>query len=60
MTSSRFAVNFLLDTNVISEATKRQPSPAMLEWVGAQPIDTIYTASLALGRASQQLEAAAS
>jgi len=41
-------VNFLLDTNVISETTKRQPSPAVLAWVEAQPIDTLYTASLAI------------
>ncbi len=41
-------MNFLLDTNVISETTKRQPSPAVLAWVEAQPIDTLYTASLAI------------
>jgi len=41
-------VNFLLDTNIISETTKRQPSPAVLAWVEAQPIDTLYTASLAI------------
>jgi toxin FitB len=41
-------VNFLLDTNVISETTKQRPSPAVLEWVGAQPIETLYTASLAI------------
>jgi predicted nucleic acid-binding protein len=41
-------VNFLLDTNVISETTKQRPSPAVLEWVEAQPIETLYTASLAI------------
>jgi toxin FitB len=41
-------VNFLLDTNVISETTKRQPSAAVLAWVDAQAIDTLFTASLAM------------
>jgi predicted nucleic acid-binding protein len=41
-------VNFLLDTNVISETTKRLPAPAVLEWVAGQPVDTLYTASLAI------------
>jgi predicted nucleic acid-binding protein len=41
-------VNFLLDTNVISETTKRKPAPAVLEWVAGQSVDTLYTASLAI------------
>jgi predicted nucleic acid-binding protein len=41
-------MNFLLDTNVISETTKRQPAAAVLEWVAGQSIDTLYTASLAI------------
>ena len=41
-------MSWLLDTNVISETTKRKPSPEVLAWVAAQPIDTLYTASLAI------------
>jgi toxin FitB len=41
-------VSWLLDTNVISETTKRIPSPQVLGWVAAQPIETLYTASLAI------------
>ncbi len=41
-------MNWLLDTNVISETTKRKPSPAVLAWVAAQPMETLYTASLAI------------
>jgi len=41
-------VNFPLDTNVISETTKREPSPAVLEWVTAQSIERLDTASLAI------------
>src|SRR5476649_604961 len=45
-TRARRAVNWLLDTNVISETTKRKPSSAVLAWVAAQPLETLYTASL--------------
>ena len=41
-------MSWLLDTNVISETAKRNPSPAMLKWVAAQPVDTLYTVSLAI------------
>jgi predicted nucleic acid-binding protein len=41
-------VSWLLDTNVISETTKRIPSPHVLGWVAAQPIETLYTASIAI------------
>jgi predicted nucleic acid-binding protein len=41
-------LNWLLDTNVISETTKRSPSRRVLAWVGAQPVETLYTASLAI------------
>jgi predicted nucleic acid-binding protein len=41
-------LNWLLDTNVISETTKRTPSPRVLAWIGAQPAATLHTASLAI------------
>jgi predicted nucleic acid-binding protein len=41
-------VSWLLDTNVISETTKRRPSPEVLGWIAAQPIETLYTASIAI------------
>jgi predicted nucleic acid-binding protein len=41
-------LNWLLDANVILETTKRGPSPRVLAWVGAQPVETLYTASLAI------------
>jgi len=40
-------VTWLLDTNVISEPTRRAPSPAVMAWVGAQPTSALYTVSLA-------------
>jgi predicted nucleic acid-binding protein len=40
-------VTWLLDTNVISEPTRRTPSPEVMGWVGAQPTSALYTVSLA-------------
>ena len=28
---------FLVDTNVVSETTRRKPTPAVVRWLGAQP-----------------------
>jgi predicted nucleic acid-binding protein len=40
-------VSWLLDTNVLSEPLKRRPAVHVLNWVAGQPIDTLYTTSLA-------------
>ncbi len=40
-------MTWLLDTNVISEPARRFPSPEVMAWVGAQPVTTLYTLSLA-------------
>jgi predicted nucleic acid-binding protein len=40
-------LTWLLDTNVISEPTKRFPSPEVMSWVGAQRLETLHTLSLA-------------
>jgi toxin FitB len=39
---------FLLDTNVISELSKRLPSPAVLNWFAATPAQQIYISSVTL------------
>jgi toxin FitB len=39
---------FLLDTNVVSEAVKPRPSPALLEWLGAQPDEALHISALTL------------
>lgn len=38
----------LLDTNVISEAMKPQPNPAVLAWLNAQVTETLYLSSITL------------
>lgn len=40
---------FVLDTNVISEPTAKQPEPLVMAWLTAQQSDTLYLASVTLG-----------
>jgi tRNA(fMet)-specific endonuclease VapC len=39
---------FLLDTNIISELTKKQPSPRLLERLGVVPATSLCTASVCI------------
>ena len=39
---------YLLDTNVVSEAVKLRPSPALLEWLGAQPDEALHISALTI------------
>lgn len=39
---------YLLDTNIISDATKIQPSPDLLAWMDDQADDNLFIASLTL------------
>lgn len=39
---------YLLDTNVISDATKPEPSPALLDWLEQQPISDLFIATFTL------------
>jgi len=39
-------MRWLLDTNIISQATKPTPSPALLAWMGQQPDDTLFFAAM--------------
>lgn len=41
-------VQYLLDTNVVSEAVKPHPSPNLLEWLGAQPDEMLYISTLTI------------
>jgi len=36
----------LLDTNVLSELMRREPAPAVLAWVDAQPQDDLYISAI--------------
>ena len=41
-------IRYLVDTNVISNATKPEPSPRLAEWWMAQPSEALFVASLTL------------
>lgn len=38
----------LLDTNVVSEAMKAEPNPAVLRWMDAQIAETLYLSSVTI------------
>ena len=42
-------MNWLLDTCVISEPTKRSPEPRVIQWLAAQPEETCFLSVLTLG-----------
>lgn len=42
-------MSFLLDTNVISEAARRQPHPAVQSWLAAQPGESLYLSAITIG-----------
>ena len=42
-------MNFLLDTNVISEATRPQASVAVLEWIAGKDAESLFLSAITLG-----------
>ena len=42
-------MNFLLDTNVVSEATRSQPSAAVLDWIAAQASEALFISAITVG-----------
>ncbi|VWB86058.1 type II toxin-antitoxin system VapC family toxin [Burkholderia lata] len=39
----------LVDTNVMSEPLRREPSAAVIEWLDAQNVETLFLAAISLG-----------
>jgi toxin FitB len=46
---------YLLDTNIISHATKPVPSPALIVWLSAQADDDLFIASLTVAEIKRGL-----
>jgi predicted nucleic acid-binding protein len=46
-------VTYLLDTNILSETRKRQPSPSVAEWISMTPPDRLHVSVLTLGEIEQ-------
>ena len=42
-------VGYLLDTNVVSEATKKKPDSRLQEWFAAQPNEALYLSVITIG-----------
>lgn len=42
-------MSFLLDTNVVSEATRPQASAAVLEWIAGQDAESLFISAITLG-----------
>jgi predicted nucleic acid-binding protein len=42
-------MNYLLDTHVVSEATRKQASAAVLEWMAAQNAESLFISAITLG-----------
>lgn len=49
-------MSFLLDTNVISELTKRQPNPKVAKWFEATPPAQLYLSVVTLGEIRKGVE----
>ena len=41
-------MRYLLDTNIIGNITKRQPSPGLVAWMSEQPDQALFIASLTI------------
>jgi toxin FitB len=46
-------MNYLLDTNVLSETRKRQPAAGVADWIAATPADQMHISVLTLGEIQQ-------
>jgi predicted nucleic acid-binding protein len=46
-------VTYLLDTNILSETRKRDPAPAVREWIKSTPPDQLHVSALTLGEIAQ-------
>ncbi len=42
-------MNFLLDTNVLSEAMRKQPSSRVLKWIGEQVEESLFISVITVG-----------
>ncbi|CAN5287031.1 type II toxin-antitoxin system VapC family toxin [soil metagenome] len=42
-------MNFLLDTNVVSETMRKRPSPVVLGWVAAQAGESLFLSAITVG-----------
>lgn len=49
-------MNWLLDTNVLSELRRRAPDRRVVQWVSGRPVETLYLSVLTLGEIRKGVE----
>lgn len=49
-------MNYLLDTNVISELVAKQPSPKVVEWIDTLADERIYLSAITIGELKKGIE----
>jgi predicted nucleic acid-binding protein len=49
-------VTYLLDTNVLSETRKREPTPSVADWIATTPPARLHVSVLTLGEIQQGIE----
>jgi hypothetical protein len=49
-------VTYLLDTNILSETRKREPTPSVAAWIAATPAAQLHVSVLTLGEIQQGIE----
>lgn len=52
-------MNYLIDTNVISELVKSKPNPTVIQWIDSIPIHSLYLSVLTLGEIRKGIESLA-
>lgn len=52
-------MNYLVDTNALSELKKRRPHPAVASWFAKRPAPSLYLSVLTLGELRKGIEAMA-
>jgi len=49
-------MNYLLDTNIISELVSAKPTPAVLKWFAEIPVHTVFLSVLTIGEIRKGIE----
>jgi predicted nucleic acid-binding protein len=49
-------VSYLLDTNVLSETSRPNPAPAVLQWLSGIPDEALFISALTLGEIRRGIE----
>lgn len=51
-------MSYLIDTNVVSETTKKMPNPSVIEWLKSRRADQIFISAITVAEIKYGIEAA--